>query len=217
MELIQKSKTDLIRFKYFLSSVSNEYIEQYYHGQQSALKKHNILGIKAPHHFETTESIIICAHDSIDDAMVGGIRIEIKSDKHPLPIEKSQLRHVETFSFRVDQLKSQGLSIIEICGLWAHNENRPHLKTVSLGGQLCFQAVQLCLDLGFQVLTAIVPPHTLIHMEKLGFVTDELIHQIPYPDDRYLSSVIWYFNPQQKINYSLLSKLNNKEVVEYGS
>ena len=216
MKETRTSKTDLIRFKYFLSSVSNEYSEQYFQGHQSALKKHNITGLKIPNDFDTNDSIILSVHDAMDDVVVGGARIKIRSNEHPLPIEKTQIRHVEIFSSRVNQLMSQGLSVVEICGLWAHHQNRSHLKSICFGSELSFQSLRLSLDLGYQVITAIVPPHTLVHTNKIGFIADELIHQIPYPDDRYLSTVIWYFNPQKTINTALLNKLNNKEVIEHG-
>ena len=79
---------------------------------------------------------------------------------------------------------------------------KKHSIQVAVDNTFASPYLQNPLDLGADVVVSMLPSHTLGYFTRLGFVMDRDIPVLAYPDDRYLSTVVWYLNPQpQQIKY----------------
>jgi hypothetical protein len=180
------------QFKYFLSDADVEQYQMYQLGLSSALKRFAVDGVV----LTTIEKVIkeevyvICAVDS-KNQVIGGIRLEIKTPNSLIPLEKCSVSQKHIILSKVKSFSEQQKSIGEICGLWMS----PDYKGGGIGRRLALEATQLGLGLGLSVLVSMLPEHTLKYFTSLGFVPDPDIRPMAYPDDRYISTVVFYMNP----------------------
>lgn len=182
------------KFKYFLSAADDEMKSDYQFGLASALSKFGVdqvilTTVEKNNHEDTY--IIAAQLNSGED--IGGIRIEIKSPLNLLPIEKCDIQQKEIINNRIKQLTEGNRLIAELSGLWVNDD----YKGLGLGKRLVLEATELALGLGVNIITAMPPTHTKPYFTSLGFVPDAEIPLLAYPDDRYISTVVMFFNPNQ--------------------
>lgn len=127
--------------------------------------------------------------------VMGGIRLEIKSNENKIPLEKieHQIRSQLILKIRSESElnKSKG-RLGEVCGLWVSRE----AKGMGLGAELAFQATKLATELKLSTIISMLPTHTLNYFLSLGYQPDSELPKISYPDDRYVSTVVWYYVPE---------------------
>lgn len=189
-------------FKQFLNSESQAWVEDYYSGLASALKKYDVDSdiLETVNRFgsQNTKYILI----ETKGIVLGGIRIEIKSIDNPLPLEKSKLSNNDKLIDRVNELTQNGhLTIAELCGLWTNSEAKERVGGIKgLGQILCDQAYKVSRELGVDSMIAILPRHSLQFLLNLNFTVDPDLKDITYPDDRYLSTVVWMKKQEKTIS-----------------
>lgn len=186
-----------LKYKYFLSAADQDMYEDYYTGLSSALKKYNVDGVilSTVEHIYEEDTYVLLAQDK-NKKNLGGIRIEIKSHKNSLPLEKSDIPQKKLLDLKIKRILEEGKTIAEVCGMWVDNTARDKSGVGLLGPRLSAEATQLAMGLGVDVLVAIVPTHTLGFTLGIGYEPDPLMSNMAYPDDRYLSTVIWNYNTQ---------------------
>lgn len=181
------------RFKYSLSAADKKINEGYQQGLANALKRFNvdhvILSTVEKKLLEDTYLIVACDKYGHE---VGGIRIEIKSAVNRIPLEKSRTPYSSIIQNKISKLTESNETVGEICGLWVD----PIMKGHGLGPRLALEATMLGLDLGIDTLVAMLPSHTLDFFKRLGFVETSDIPPMAYPDDRYISTVVWFVRPE---------------------
>lgn len=187
------------KYNYFISAAHSGFRYQYQDGLTHALSRFGVeqVVLKTVEKKSNEDTFVVLATNSMGIEL-GGIRIEIKTPENRLPLEKCTTKFQSAIQVKIDRYIKQSYVVAEICGLWAS----PLAKGTGLGSDLALQATQLALDLGADVVVSMLPSHTLNYFTRLGFVMDREIPVLAYPDDRYLSSVVWYLNPQpQKVKY----------------
>ena len=192
-------------FKQFLNSENTAWVEDYYAGLTSALKKYNVDGdiLETVNRFGSRDTQYILVESK--NIILGGIRIEIKTADDLLPLEKSKLSHDAKLINRVNALTQNGrLTIAELCGLWTNSEAKERLGGVKgLGQLLCDQAYKATRELGIDSMIAILPRHSLQFLLNLNFTVDPDLKDISYPDDRYLSTVVWMKQTEKQLSTQL--------------
>lgn len=182
-------------FRYFISAADGTLKEAYQLGLTGALKRFGveqvILTTVEKNHQEDT-FVIIAQSQAL--GVIGGIRVELKSEKNKLPIEKCSVNCRALIQERVSLLSSSGW-IAEVCGLWVS----PEAKGQGLGKRLAQEATELALGLGVYCIITMPPAHTFGYFASLGYVLDTQIPPLAYPDDRYISRVLIYYSPAQYV------------------
>lgn len=183
----------VFKYSFFISAAHSGLRYQYQDGLTHALSRFGVeqVVLKTVEKKSNEDTFVVLARNS-QGLELGGIRIEIKTPDNRLPLEKCTTQYQATIQIKIDQHIKQKNVVAEICGLWAS----PLAKGSGLGSDLALQATQLAMDLGADVIVSMLPSHTLPYFTRLGFVTDREIPVLTYPDDRYLSTVVWYLNPQ---------------------
>lgn len=187
------------KYSYFISAAHSGLRYQYQEGLTHALSRFGVeqVVLKTVEKKSNEDTYVVLATNPAGFEL-GGIRIEIKTPQNRLPLEKCTTQHQATIQMKIDQYIRQNYVVAEICGLWAS----PLAKGTGLGPDLALQATQLSIDLGADIIVSMLPNHTLTYFTRLGFIADREIPVLAYPDDRYLSTVVWYMNPQpKKIKY----------------
>lgn len=169
----------------------------YQQGLRNALERYGVAQVVLGKKVQDTASdaYVILSRDQ-NGKILGGIRLQIRDGSNRIPLEKIE----NTLSHRVlkkifTQLEAN-YQLAEICGLWvsvgAHGQG--------LGEGLALEATQLGIKLGVDILVSMLPAHTLNYFLKLGYQVDPDLPPMAYPDDRYLSTVVWYHLPRvQKV------------------
>lgn len=180
------------QFKYFLSDADVEQYQRYQMGLSSALKRFSVDGVvlTTVEKKEKEEVYVICATNSANQ-IIGGIRLEIKTSNNLLPLEKCSVRQKDLIKMTIGSYVQQDQSVGEICGLWMN----PDFKGSGVGRKLALEATQLGLGLGLNLLISMLPEHTLKYFTSLGFIPTPNLQPMAYPDDRYISTVVQYVNP----------------------
>ena len=189
---VLKHHTNNLEFEYFLSSADDQLRTDYYTGLNKVLKKYGVDGVvlNTTNSLSSTNTIIVLAKNSFGDS-VGGIRIEIKTDDNPLPIEKISTRYKEILNSKIKNLYHNGTKIAEICGLWVDSDVRNYTIKGKLGPLLSKTAFEVCEELEIDHVTAITPAHTTGIFLSLGFTPDSNVPSFAYPDDRYITTITW--------------------------
>lgn len=139
----------------------------------------------------SSDTYTILSQDSKGRSL-GGIRLEIKSEYNVLPLEKIKNIFADILSQKIISQTQANYRVAEICGLWVSEE----AKGRGLGADLALAATKLGINLKINTLVSMLPAHTLDHFLKLGYVPDPDLPKLAYPDDRYLSTVVWYYVPE---------------------
>ncbi len=195
MDVFRHHKNNL-EFEYFLSSADDKLRADYYTGLNKVLKKYGVDGVvlNTANSLSSANTIIILAKNSFGES-IGGIRIEIKTDENPLPLEKITMHYKKILNAKIHGLHENGNTIAEICGLWANSEARNRTSIGKLAPTLIKIAFEICDDLCVDNITAITPAHTTGFLVELGFAPDSDIPSFAYPDDRYITTVMWRNSP----------------------
>ncbi len=183
----------ILNYEYFVLSADIVKNNRYQSGLSQALKRFGVdqVILKTVERQHNEDTFAIVAHNQLGQAL-GGIRIEVKTPNNKLPLEKCQTRYQNIIQQKINSTVTHEQIIVEICGLWSH----PMGKGLNLGENLAFEATQLAIDLGADVITSMLPSHTIKHFTRLGYFFDREIPPMAYPDDRYLSTVVWYYSPR---------------------
>lgn len=123
--------------------------------------------------------------------VLGAIRLEVKSENSSLPIEKIENSSSRILLHKINTQAKNGKKLAEICGVWVSAEAQGQ----GLGADLIFEVTRLGVKLNVDILIGVAAAHTLDYCLKLGYVVDPDLPKIVYPDDRYLSTVVWYHVP----------------------
>ena len=152
----------------------------------------------APHQL-SEDTYVIIAFDK-NNFTLGGIRLEIKSSQNKIPLEKieHQIRERLSIKIKIESDQSKG-KLAEVCGLWVSRE----AKGLGIGSELAYQATRLATDLKIHTLISLLPTHTLNYFLSLGYQIDPSMPRISYPDDRYISTVVWYYVPDKFLRNSI--------------
>lgn len=131
--------------------------------------------------------VIIAEHPL--HGMVGGIKVVVDTEGHPLPIETAIMDMDPGISRAMHALADGGNG--EVCGLW--NANRMAGYGIPL--LLSLAAVSIANQLGLRSLVCLVAHYTLRHALKAGFVIIEDVGDggtftYPIPEIRSLAMVI---------------------------
>lgn len=193
-DVLTSPKRDL-DFQYFLSSADDELRADYYAGLNKVLKKYGVDGVvlNTANSLSSEDTIIVLAKNTAGES-VGGIRIEIKTDDNPLPIEKISTHYKSIINEKIKQIYIRRESIAELCGLWADSEIKSSVFNKKLGPMLCEIANQIVDDMQFENLVTLAASHTSKFVSVLNFQPDQNIPQFTYPDDRYISTLMWKHN-----------------------
>ncbi|MGZ3690411.1 MAG: hypothetical protein ACXVAX_02840 [Pseudobdellovibrio sp.] len=185
-----------LQYQYFMSAADPNLLDHYYEGLNRTLKKFNVdqVILSTATRRSSEDTYIILAKNS-SYTTIGGIRIELKSAQNSLPIEKCETPYQKNIAAKINKLIDQNRTVAELSGLWVDSEAKKLTGLGALGPGLCLEATQLALGLGVDVIVALPPKHTFNYFKNLGYVAPSDIPTMAYPDDRYLSTFTWYFNP----------------------
>ncbi len=205
---VLKHHTNNLEFEYFLSSADDQLRTDYYTGLNKVLKKYGVDGVvlNTTNSLSSTNTIIVLAKNHFGES-VGGIRIEIKTADNPLPLEKIATHYKNILNKKIQMLYKNEHTLAEICGLWVNSEVRNRTLNGKLAPELIKKAFEICDSLLVDNITAITPTHTTGHLIDLGFTPDKDIPTFAYPDDRYITTIMWRNKPTAtKININYLER-----------
>jgi len=151
---------------------------------------------------KSSDSYVILLLDKKSNKILGGIRIEIKSEHNSLPFEKIDvdINIKEIICKKINfHFINNNCRLAELNGLWVSNE----AKGLGLGADLILEATKLAKHLNIGAIVATPPLHTLNYFLQLGYVIDTELPKFAYPDERYLSTIVWYHVPVAIKDYSI--------------
>lgn len=199
MENLKLQKTEII-FEYFDLNKDSTYWKAYLDGQKKALQAFGVEKIIK------SESVLKNAHlilaTTNDGNIVGGFRFHCKTDNYLLPIEMNEYIYKDIINHKIQSILFEDENICELCGLWVDSKYRGH----DIGYKLIVHTLEWAFKLNYENVIAMSSGHTFDLMIRAGFFKDKFINDFNYPDDRYLSQIVWAKKPQTK---SLLSVLDN--------
>lgn len=179
-------------YRYLVSAADKYLSDTYYLELSNVLRKYGvdevILNSVEYQYLEDTY-IILVKSDSGQN--IGGIRVEFKSLQNLLPIEKLHTPYQKFLNSKISELWNSGFSIAELSGLWVNKDIQFNQFNGKLGPELCRRAYKLALGLKADYVVAMPPMHTRDMFLNLGFIADLEIPPMAYPDDRYISSILW--------------------------
>lgn len=179
-------------FRTFAPIEASNLWSDYLQGLKNALERHGVakavLSTITKEASSDTHAILL--FDPAGKAL-GGIRLEVKSKNNRLPLEKIENAYSEIIAQKINMQTQQDNKLAEICGIWVSKEAKGH----KLCADLALQATNLGIKLNIATLVLLLPAHTLDYFLKLGYVIDADLPKFVYPDDRYLSTVVWYQVP----------------------
>lgn len=188
--------------KIFISGEESDSWKIYQIGLKKALQRFGVEKVVLSTIAEenSMDTYVILYFDK-DIKALGGIRVEVKTLNNRMPIEKAEINYRHILLNKIKKYSDQNEIVAEICGLWVCEE----AKGLGLGTQLAFEATQLGVKLKIDILVSMLPVHTLNYFLKLGFIEDNEIPKLAYPDDRYLSTIVWLY---------ILNSKKSKEIEE---
>ncbi len=181
-----------------LDSVKNPILwNNYQQGLKSALVRFGVekVALSSVVKHNSIDTYAILSQDAETGVALGGIRLEVKSINNILPLEKIESTYREIILKKITNQANQNGKLAEICGLWVSAEANGR----GMGAELALQATQLGVKLNINILVSMLPAHTLDYFLRLGFVVDQDLPKLAYPDDRYLSTIVWYYVPNVEI------------------
>lgn len=138
--------------------------------------------------FSNPNIYCIVAQDVAMNKIIGGIRIQIADNIHPLPVEIAVGHLVTTLK---EKIKKQTTlkCIAELCGLWVSLS----YTGSGLARYLNWAAIATSNQLGINSFTGICSKHIFPLFSTLGFIHDNSIEgnvSLDYPGKGYTSNVI---------------------------
>lgn len=193
--LIKYGKTNMMQivsnsFKTIDSAESPTLWFNYQQGLRSALERFGVNKVVQSSIVKliTSDTYAILSLDANGKAL-GGIRLEVKSAVNRLPLEKIETAFSGILNQKIAMQSVHNNKLAEICGLWVSEEASGR----GLGSKLALEATKLGMHLKMNTLVSMLPAHTLDYFLRLAFVADPDLPQLAYPDDRYLSTVVWFY------------------------
>lgn len=132
----------------------------------------------------------VTAQDKLTGELVGGVRFYLRHPGVKLPVEHLLDEHPEwdgydTLRAEIKRWAARGLA--ESSGLWVSNRWRGTGLSIAM-----FRVAIAAMPLfGVKRSIAFTHQHVIGLWGPLGWTVDEHVCQIPYPDSRYNSSIIW--------------------------
>lgn len=117
------------------------------------------------------------------DEWVGGIRLHSRRVDRPLPLERF-FAGDPMLRAAIDARAPAGLA--ELAGLWS----APRWSGSGVGAVIVARAIECAVDRGIRHLGCFAHHHNKF-ARRLGFRRDRSLRSLPYPDERYRSSVLW--------------------------
>lgn len=170
-------------------------------GQLQALGRHNITSLKSSSAswWENPYVRGLVLIDLRTQQLLGGVRIHIQGEDHPMPMMPALQKARPEFYEHVLNCSTQPKA--EISGIW----RSPKAPKITLARLLTSKAVLVAKDLGIKRLYGFAGHHSVGILEQEGFGYDELMRQdtcIPYPDDRYRSRVCFLELNQEQVDWA---------------
>ena len=172
----------------FLSVENPDLWLDYLKGLKNALEHHGVdKTVLSTITINPTDNIYAILLIGPSEKILGGIRLEIKSSTNQIPLEKIRNSFTKILQRKVSLQSLNHNPLAEVSGLWVAKE----FKGMKLSEDLAKQAMVLAKKLKISTLVSLLPTHTLNCFLNLGYVVDPDLPKFAYPDDRYLSTVVW--------------------------
>lgn len=114
---------------------------------------------------------------------VAGLRIHRRRPDRPLPLERFHAGDPALLA-AIDARAADGIA--ELAGLWS----APGWSGTGIGARIVAAAIERAAALGVRHLCSFAHQGNRF-ARRLGFRRDPLLRPLPYPDDRYRSTVLW--------------------------
>ena len=165
----------------------------YLNGQKEALSCYGLSDL-VPNEFSDEElenTYLVAFYD--DSQMLGGVKIYLRTAQTPLPIEGVVKKHqaLHKLPEKLDQMSSR-IGVCETGALWATNSRRGQLLSI----RMIKTASDFAFNLGFGACLGFIGPAIKTSL-RVGYVRDNSFSPVAYPDDRFLSQIVWRFKEEQ--------------------
>lgn len=127
-------------------------------------------------------------------AMVGGIRVEMATEEHRMPISSAISKYDDKILTFIDAHKAGGIG--EVCGMWTDRR----VAGLGVGHGLVRFAVYTITNTFMGKGICLVTEFTKVIVEKFGFIVANefgLNGTFEYPDARYIATVMVLHDPQK--------------------
>jgi hypothetical protein len=117
--------------------------------------------------------------------VLGGVRIHTRSSGRPLPLESGS----NPFGPDLQRILAATQSVCEIKGLWVSR----HAAGLHLSRKITAQGTALAYLLGHESVVGMAHARAFeLISGTLGYVKDSRFPSIPYPDERFMSHIVWH-------------------------
>jgi hypothetical protein len=166
-----------------------EVAKQFAKEQSTVLKLFGVSGVTSAQQAWQSDpnTYMFIAEDAVTHDMVAGMRLDMESDRKPIPMAEALTKISVEFSDLVNNLKPLGLA--EGCGWWV----KEGYAGLGLPGILLRAGVSVSPRLGISYIFGFPHQHTKPIMSKYGFIAVDVIGEngsFVYPDNRYRSTVV---------------------------
>ncbi|MBX3273900.1 MAG: hypothetical protein KF729_26785 [Sandaracinaceae bacterium] len=124
---------------------------------------------------------LLCVFDDDGGELVAGARIQVRAPDQPLPLEQA-LASIPRVAREVARRYADGIG--EVGALWS----APSRARSGIGGAVIAASVACAAAIGVRHLVSLAHQHNRF-TRRVGFEPDARIGALPYPDDRYRSTV----------------------------
>ena len=184
----------MIRIRAFRAIDDLASCERYIEGHRSLLESYGLASIVGNDYSwkNNPGTYVIIVENTETGKTLGGTRIQIRDDNHPLPLEDCLKDMDETIVQTVQEFSKEGTA--EFCGLW----NSREVAGLGIGSVFLVRAgvaragVAIAKYLNVKSLFALCASYTLPIAQKAGFVVVSEVGEegaFPYPNDSYRAIV----------------------------
>lgn len=186
-----------IRYEFFPLELAIHQHKEFLTGQRKALGKYHLEHIVPQQfflsHLKHTYAIIAFSKNVI----IGGMKIHFKNIEQVLPSETVITKRYSSFGRKLSLLNPHGVA--EFCSLWVDEA----FSGYSIATKLIKKGFAITCARGYSTAFGFMGPAYKTAL-RAGFTIDPEIKPFPYPDERFLSRVVWRFENEK------LSQLINK-------
>ena len=187
-------KQDIISIKAFRAIDNLTTCEKYIEGHGRLLESYGVAKIVAPNHdwIQNPGAYVIIVENITTGKTLGGTRIQLRSDKFPLPLEDAIGKMDKNVYDLISEYAKNGTA--EFCGLW----NSREVAGMGIGSVFLVRAgvaragVVIANALNIQSLFALCASYTLPIAKKAGFIVETSVGDngtFPYPKDDFKAIV----------------------------
>ncbi len=174
-----------VRIKLLHTAQHPDIANQFFNGQQEALKNFKVEGINSIKNNwrDNPLTYMIVAEDVVTRELCAGLRLDVVDPSNPIPVVDA-LKHITPTI--VPRIHKYNYVLAELCGLWVHHDYRG----LELPLVLVRSALSVCSKLRISILLVLAASHSKHFLEPFGFST---VKELPnngafnYPDKRYIS------------------------------